>query len=114
MPTRRLSSRATLRLAFKRLEGEVPTQAATVIRSMRHPRAQWVRIPVGILLVLGGVFSFLPVLGVWMLPLGLLFIAYDVPFLRRPIGRFTIWAANRWAALRRRVAGRRDGPPQAP
>lgn len=110
MPTRRISSKASLRLAFKRLEGEVPTQAATMIRSMRHPRASWVRVPVGILLVLGGIFSFLPVLGVWMLPLGLLFIAYDVPFLRRPMARFTIWTMNRWAALRQRVTGRRDGP----
>jgi hypothetical protein len=111
MPTRRLSSKAALRLAFKRLEGEVPTQAASMIRSMRHPRAHWVRLPVGILLVLGGIFSFLPVLGVWMLPLGLLFIAYDVPFLRRPMARFTIWIMNRWAALRRRIFGPRDGAP---
>ncbi len=106
MPTR-ISSKATLRLAFKRLEGEVPTRAATMIRSLRHPRAGWVRIPLGLLLVAGGVFSFLPVLGIWMLPLGLLLIAYDVPFLRRPIARFTIWGANRWAALRQRMAARR-------
>ncbi|HYF53018.1 MAG TPA: hypothetical protein VEA41_02035 [Salinarimonas sp.] len=105
MPTR-LSSRATLRLAFKRLEREVPTQATAAMRAMRHPRALWVRIPVGLLLVVGGVFSFLPVLGVWMLPLGLLLIATDVPFLRRPTARFTIWATNRWAALRARIAAR--------
>ena len=33
--------------------------------------------------MLGGIFSFLPLLGVWMLPLGLLLIAQDVPFLQK-------------------------------
>ena len=33
-----------------------------------------------LLLMVGGVFGFLPVLGFWMLPLGLAFIALDIPF----------------------------------
>ena len=45
-------------------------------------------------------FWFLPVLGLWMLPFGLLLIAYDVPFLRKPVGYFTIWGAEKWAAFR--------------
>ena len=40
------------------------------------------RLPVAFLLVLGGCFSFLPVLGVWMLPLGLMLLAVDVPLIR--------------------------------
>lgn len=57
----------------------------------------------GILLMLGGVFSILPFLGLWMLPLGLLLIAYDVPFLQKPVGRFTLWAIQKWAVLRQRL-----------
>jgi hypothetical protein len=57
---------------------------------------------------LGGVFSILPGLGIWMLPLGLLLIASDVPSLRKPVGRFTIWAADKWAALRQ-AAEQRSG-----
>lgn len=57
----------------------------------------------GILLMLGGIFSILPFLGLWMLPLGLLLIAYDVPFLQKPVGRFTLWAIQKWAALRQRL-----------
>jgi hypothetical protein len=34
---------------------------------------------VGVLLMIGGVFGFLPVLGFWMFPLGLAFIALDIP-----------------------------------
>ena len=93
-----------LRQAFKDLERELPERLARVVRRLRHPDARWIRIPVGLLAVIGGIFSFLPVLGVWMLPLGLLLLAYDIPFLRKPVGRFTIWAAWRWARLRRAVA----------
>jgi hypothetical protein len=37
----------------------------------------------GVLLMVGGVFGFLPILGFWMLPLGVAFIALDVPPARR-------------------------------
>ena len=39
----------------------------------------------GILFVIGGVFGFLPILGFWMIPVGLLLIALDIPALRRPV-----------------------------
>jgi hypothetical protein len=60
-----------------------------------------------LLFILAGFFSFLPVLGLWMLPLGLLLIAYDVPFLRKPVGYFTIWGAEKWVAFRQRLARKR-------
>ncbi|SMF46214.1 hypothetical protein SAMN06265365_11558 [Tistlia consotensis] len=41
------------------------------------------RSGLGLLLCVGGVLGFLPVLGFWMLPLGLVLIALDVPPLRR-------------------------------
>ena len=53
-------------------------------------RASLLRIPVGLALIVGGVFSFLPGLGLWMLPLGLLLLAVDVPVLRRPASTMTI------------------------
>jgi hypothetical protein len=79
----------------------VPKPIARALQALRHPDARWLRIPVGLLCVVGGIFSFLPVLGIWMLPLGLLLIAYDVPFLREPVGRFTIWGAQKWASFRK-------------
>src|SRR5215204_5413713 len=94
------SGRAILRKAFRRLEHEVPGKVARVLRSLRHPDARWMRVPAGMLLVLGGVFSILPVLGIWMLPLGLMLIAYDIPALRRPVGGFTIWATRKWVSWR--------------
>ena len=74
-----------LREAFKRLEEEVPERGARLLRRLRHPDARLIRIPIGLFCIIGGIFSFLPVLGIWMLPLGLLLIALDVPFLRKPV-----------------------------
>jgi hypothetical protein len=86
------NGKAILRRAFKHLEREVPARAASTIRNLRHPHAHWMRIPAGVLLVPGGIFSILPFLGIWMLPLGLLLIAYDVQLVRKPVGQFTIWS----------------------
>ncbi|MGR1580305.1 hypothetical protein ACSSNL_02455 [Thalassobius sp. S69A] len=47
-----------------------------------------VRLFVGLLLMAGGVFGFLPVLGFWMIPLGIAVAALDVvPAWRRIRGR---------------------------
>jgi hypothetical protein len=35
--------------------------------------------------MVGGVFGFLPILGFWMLPLGVALIALDLPFTRKKI-----------------------------
>jgi hypothetical protein len=98
-----------LRQAFRRLEQEVPPWLASGLRWMRHPRSRLVRIPAGILLMAGGVFAILPGLGFWMLPLGLLLLAADIPVLRRPVARFTIWSADAWRRLRGWWQRRRAG-----
>lgn len=76
-----------LELLIRRL----PIRLQTVVRWLRQPSARWVRIPAGLLLILGSVFSILPILGLWMLPLGLVLLAEDVKQLRRGIGRFLAW-----------------------
>lgn len=53
------------------------------------------RMAAGSLLIVGGVFSFLPVLGLWMLPLGLLLLAEDIPLLRGLCTRLLVWAAQK-------------------
>ncbi|MEO7050105.1 MAG: hypothetical protein ABI128_00420, partial [Rhodanobacter sp.] len=62
----------------------------------------WLRVPIGVLLILGGIFSILPLLGLWMLPLGLILLAQDIPFLRRPLRRALIWTERHWARWQRR------------
>lgn len=41
------------------------------------------RTVLGSVLIIGGVFGFLPILGFWMIPLGGALIALDIPPLRR-------------------------------
>jgi hypothetical protein len=64
-----------------------------------------------VLLLLGGVFSILPGLGLWMLPLGLLLLAADVPFLRKPVAHFTVRGADHWARFRQWRGGSGDRKP---
>jgi hypothetical protein len=65
------------------LIARLPPRIGRTTAKLLHPHMRWARIPAGILLVLGGIFSILPVLGLWMLPLGLVLLAEDVPILRR-------------------------------
>jgi hypothetical protein len=64
-------------------------------RWLRRPSSRWVRIPAGALLLCGSVLSILPFFGIWMLPLGLMLLAEDVPPLRRLRGRVLDWIAHR-------------------
>jgi len=79
-----------------RLEAQTPKSVGNAIHWIRTPAARWVRIPAGLLLIVGGLLSFLPVLGLWMLPLGLLLLALDIPFLKGPVGKSLVWAEQKW------------------
>jgi hypothetical protein len=68
-----------LRRLMRRLPGRL--QAAT--RWLRKPASRWARIPAGVLLIIGGCLAILPFFGLWMLPLGLILLADDIPPLRR-------------------------------
>lgn len=46
------------------------------------------RTILGFLFMVGGVFGFLPILGFWMFPLGIAFVALDIPPARR---RINLW-----------------------
>jgi hypothetical protein len=45
------------------------------------------RLVAGLLLMAGGVFGFLPILGFWMIPLGAMLVAMDIPPLHRRLRR---------------------------
>jgi hypothetical protein len=87
---------------FDKLEQQLPRPVGRALRWLRDPAMIWIRIPVALLLISGGIFSFLPILGLWMLPLGVLLLAQDIPFLKRPTGRALIWAERRWVEWRRK------------
>lgn len=98
-------SHARLNRQFDRLQRRIPNFAAALLERVRRPEARWIRIPLGLLLILGGIFSFLPVLGLWMLPLGLLLLALDLVFLQGPINSAIVRGTRKWSTWSR---ARRD------
>lgn len=85
---------------FDRIQRKVPV-SARLLEWLRRPASRLVRIPIGVLLILGGIFSFLPVLGIWMLPLGLLLLALDVAVLRTPVSAAILRSTRKWTTWRR-------------
>ena len=84
-----------------RISRNLPRGAGGFLRWLRGPASRRVRVPIALLLIVGGVVGFLPVLGFWMVPLGALLLAQDVPFLQRPILRSLTWLERRWVRWRR-------------
>jgi hypothetical protein len=62
---------------------------------LRRPASRFVRLPMAFVILTGGFLGFLPVLGFWMIPLGLVLLAQDLPFLRQPTARMLAWI-ERW------------------
>ena len=60
-------------------------------RHWHLPQSKPIRIGLGILLIAGGLLGFLPVLGFWMIPLGLLVLSVDLPVVRRWRRQLTVW-----------------------
>ncbi len=71
------------------------------MRWLLGPDRRALRVAVAILLIAASLFWFLPILGLWMLPLGLLLLAEDCPPLRRRLvqvlQRIELW----WEARRK-------------
>jgi hypothetical protein len=82
---------------------KLPSRVGDAASYLLQPTSRWVRIPAGALLIVGGVLSFLPVLGIWMLPLGLALLAEDVPALRASRSKVFDWDRTPQAALVRFV-----------
>ena len=59
-------------------------------RRIALPASRVFRVLLGIGLCIGGIFSFLPVLGLWMLPLGILVLSIDLHPVRRLRRRFDV------------------------
>jgi hypothetical protein len=84
--------------ALDRFEQRLPAGIARFVRWARKPSSLFLRVPLALLLIAGGIVGFLPILGFWMVPLGLVLIAQDVPFLRPPLARFLAWIERKWPA----------------
>jgi purine-cytosine permease-like protein len=66
--------------------------------SLRVPGTRLQRTVLGIGLCIGGVLGFLPIVGFWMLPLGILVLSVEYHPIRRFRRRFEVW----WGRRRRK------------
>lgn len=83
---------------FQALERLIPQLRGPLARLRQN---SWfaIRFPLALLLTFGGLLWFLPILGIWMLPAGLLLLAIDLPRLRTPISVLVIRgrrSSKRW------------------
>ena len=78
------------------------TGAAAIVKpsDLPLPKSRPLRILAGILLIVLGLLGFLPILGFWMVPLGVVVLSADVPAARRLRRRVTV-AWRRFRASRR-------------
>jgi hypothetical protein len=65
--------------------------------SMPMPGRRHHRVILGSGLVVGGIFGFLPILGFWMIPLGLVVLSVDSHYVRRSRRKLEV----RWGRWRR-------------
>jgi hypothetical protein len=79
----------------ERLLDRLPERLQASMHWLRRPSSRWLRIPAGLLLIVAGLLSILPFFGLWMLPLGLMLVAEDVPLLRRTRERRLEWIERR-------------------
>jgi hypothetical protein len=73
------------------------------------PRSRLLRIAIGSGLILLGLFGFLPVLGFWMVPLGILVLSVDIHRVRRWRRRFAVWFSRRYPGLAAKLHVRANG-----
>jgi hypothetical protein len=100
------SDRELFERAYAELVQELPESVASALARLRGPGMRWVRVGVGVAFVIGGVFSFLPVLGIELLPFGVLLLAEDIAVLHRPVATGTLWLAEQVRTLKSYVRKR--------
>lgn len=75
-------------------------------RRIKMPQSRALRIAIGAALVVGGTLGFLPILGFWMIPLGIVVLSGDLHIVRR-------WRRRAVVAWERRKR-RRENPAPPP
>lgn len=74
----------------------LPTPTFSLMgRNYSLPQSRAQRIALGVGLVILGTLGFLPVLGFWMIPLGLLVLSYEFASVRRLRRRAIVWWERR-------------------
>jgi len=85
---------------------KLPGRIRWGVKWLREPSRRWLRLGTAVLLVLGAFLAVLPMLGLWMLPLGLALMSDDIPWLKVPLEKLSRGIERLWARIR---GGRKAG-----
>ena len=72
------------------LKTEIARSSYKALKWSREKVPYGIRSLLGLGLMIGGIFGFLPILGFWMFPLGMAFVALDIPFAQKRVDRFMV------------------------
>ena len=89
------------------VKGCAPRRISVAGQQISLPQSRTWRILLGIALIVAGLLGFLPVLGFWMIPLGVVILSLDVPIVRR----LCLKIQNRWKLRSKDGAARHPRPP---
>jgi 4-alpha-glucanotransferase len=87
---------------IEKYDGKMPRPIGRFVHWLRKPESRWIRLVAGVLFVILGCVGFLPVLGFWMVPLGFILLAQDIPILRRPTLAAITWVDKKVTDWRNR------------
>jgi purine-cytosine permease-like protein len=83
-------------------------------RVFQLPQSRLLRLLLGFAFIVMGIFGFLPVLGFWMIPVGVVILSVDSPLMRRLRRRAEVWGLRRYNRWRHgRAAGNGSNPPRS-
>ena len=88
----------------RKLQKRLPRFAGAALR-WGIESSPFVRWPIAIVFIFAGFLGFLPILGFWMVPVGLFLLAEDIPPLRRAVRWMIVNGEIQWRRWSRR--GRR-------
>jgi hypothetical protein len=86
-------------------ENGYPPKVKLLGREFSLPRSRALRVLIGLGLVALGLLGFLPILGFWMVPLGLFVLSYEFASVRRLRRRAVVW----WERRRQSKTNGRSG-----
>ena len=85
-----------------------PESDTILLSRVPTPNTKLGRTVLGVALVIGGILGFLPILGFWMIPLGLLILSQDFASVRRFRRRWTVKLSRWWEERQLRKQQRRE------
>ena len=92
-----MSNQPDLDTEWEKFRQRLPHWMAAGLHGLMQS-SPWLRWPAAFVLIVAGIFGFLPILGFWMVPLGLLLIVKDIPPLHAPLARLFDYINRKWPA----------------